>query len=233
MSPDEQIELNAEQVADYLKRHPGFFALHEELLTEIRVPHDSGTAISLIERQVGVLRERNVELRNRLHKLLDVARENDQLFEKSRGLILSLLEKNDIASLVQTLVQELKTRFGSEHISFLLFDAAAENIAPAQNIPLKEAQECISSLVRGQRAIAGQLRRDELAFLFGDAAPHVTSCAVVPVALDRPLGLLAIGSSNPEHFKSSMDTLFITHIGDVLARCLSSLLAASAERQLA
>ena len=47
------------------------------------------------------------------------------------------------------------------------------------------------------------------------------------------LGLLAIGSSSAEHFKSSMDTLFISFVGDVLARVLLPLLGADAARQSA
>lgn len=223
--------LDEATVVAYLRQHPEFFVHHEELLTEITVPHESGAAISLIERQVAVLRERNIELRERLHKLLDVARENDQLFEKTRGLILALLDAKSLSQLSNALLVELRERFHSEQVSFLLFDPEQEALGAATGIRLKDAQERIPSLVKGRRAIAGQLRRDELAFLFGDVAADVASCAVVPVTLERPLGLLAIGSRNPEHFKSSMDTLFITHIGDVLARLLTPLLAATPARQ--
>ena len=72
----------AEQVAAYLKAHKDFFVDHESLLADITIPHETGKAVSLVERQVGVLRERNIELRERLTRLLDVARENDMLFEK-------------------------------------------------------------------------------------------------------------------------------------------------------
>lgn len=229
----EQNGLNADAVASYLRQHPEFFVDHEGLLADIRIPHDSGNAVSLVERQVSVLRERNIELRERLHKLLDVARENDQLFEKTRGLILALLESRDLPALADTLQKELRHRFQSEHISLLLFEPVNGPAGSASVVTTADAQERIPALLRGQRAIAGQLRKDELTFLFGEAAAHVASCAVVPVLLDRPLGLLAIGSSSTEHFKSSMDTLFITHIGDVLARLLSPLLAADAARQRA
>ena len=89
----------AEQVAAYLKAHKDFFVDHESLLADITIPHETGKAVSLVERQVGVLRERNIELRERLTRLLDVARENDMLFEKMRGLILALLETKTVPQL--------------------------------------------------------------------------------------------------------------------------------------
>lgn len=223
---------SAEQVAAYLKAHKDFFVDHESLLADITIPHETGKAVSLVERQVVVLRERNLELRERLTRLLDVARENDMLFEKMRGLILALLETKTVPALAAALERELRLRFGSEYVSFLLFDASGAT-GTAQSIALVAAQEKVPALVRGRQAVAGQLRKDELQFLFGHEGEQVRSCAVVPVQHERPLGLLAIGSSSSDHFKSSMDTLFISFIGDVLARVLLPLLGGDAARQTA
>ena len=221
---------NEEQVAAYLRAHRDFFTTHEELLADLVIPHVTGTAVSLVERQVGVLRERNVELRERLHRLLEVARENDMLFEKMRGLILALLEAHSVGELATTLDRELKARFASEFVSFLLFDAGC-SIGSAQSVSLQDAQQYIPALVKGRQAIAGQLRSEELTFLFGHEGGQVRSCAVVPVWQERPLGLLAIGSSDVQHFKTSMDTLFIGFVGEVLARVLLPILDAQPARQ--
>lgn len=220
------------QVAAWLKANKDFFERHPDLLAELSVPHSAGGAVSLVERQVGVLRERNLELRERLQRLLDVARENDVLFEKMRGLVLALLEAGSIAELARALEDELKSRFSSEFVSFLLFDVAGPTGA-AQNVALQDAQGQVPSLVRGRQAIAGHLREEELTFLFGHEGQQVKSCAVVPLFHERPLGLLAIGSSDAAHFRTSMDTLFISFVGDVLARVLSPLLDAHAARQSA
>ncbi len=223
---------SAEQVVAYLKAHKNFFVDHEALLADISIPHETGKAVSLVERQVVVSRERNVELRERLTHLLDVARENDVLFEKMRSLTLALLETKTVAQLAVALERELRQRFGSEYVSFLLFDVSGATGA-AQSIALTSAQEKIPALVRGRQVITGQLRKDELQFLFGHEGEQVRSCAVVPVQHERPLGLLAIGSSNADHFRSTMDTLFISFIGDVLARVLLPLLGGDAARQTA
>ncbi len=220
------------QVAAYLKAHKDFFERHPDLLSELSVPHASGSAVSLVERQVTVLRDRNLEMRERLNRLLEVARENDMLFEKMRGLILALLEARSIGEVAAALERELKSRFNSEFVSFLLFDVEGGTGA-AQSVRLTDAQDHVPSLVKGRQAIAGQLRREELTFLFGHEGEQVKSCAVVPVQHDRPLGLLAIGAGNAEHFRTSMDTLFISFVGDVLARVLLPLLSAQPSRQIA
>jgi len=41
-----------ESVTDYLVRHPEFFESHGEVLAKLKVPHPTGRAVSLIERQV-------------------------------------------------------------------------------------------------------------------------------------------------------------------------------------
>lgn len=220
------------EVAAYLKAHKDFFERHPDLLTELSVPHASGSAVSLVERQVSVLRERNLEMRERLNRLLEVARENDMLFEKMRGLILALLEARSVTEVASALERELKARFNSEFVSFLLFDVDGATGA-AHSVRLADAQDHVPSLVKGRQAIAGQLRREELTFLFGHEGEQVKSCAVVPLQHDRPLGLLAIGASNTEHFRTSMDTLFISFVGDVLARLLAPMLGADATRQIA
>lgn len=225
-------QMDESQVVEWLRANRDFFDRRPDVLADMEVPHESGKAISLVERQVSVLRDRNVEMRERLERLLGVARENDILFEKMRGLILGLLEARNIGELVAALERELKARFQSEYVSFLLFDVAG-TVGAAHNVRLHDAQEHVPSLVKGRQAIAGQLRTEELVFLFGHEGEQVKSCAVVPLTLERPLGLLAIGSSNVSHFRTSMDTLFISFVGDVLARILQPMVGELANRHIA
>lgn len=214
--------LNAENVLQFLQSHPEFFQDHPDLLADISVPHHTGGAVSLIERQVAVLRERNVELRNRLTKLLDVARENDQLFDSTRRLLLRLLESTSVEEVAANLFETLRRDFGSEIISLILFDLPDQQLKAVREMRLNDAMARIPALMKGQRAVCGLLRLDELDFLFLDDAARVGSAAVIPLLqAGRQVGLLAIGAAGREHFRSSMDTLFISHIGDVLARVLA------------
>ena len=76
-SPSDSLEAAA--VAAYLEANPDFFVEHEELLPALRIPHQRGDTVSLVERQMKILRERNIEMRHKLSHLMDVARDNDRV----------------------------------------------------------------------------------------------------------------------------------------------------------
>ena len=89
-------DISEKQIADYLRNHPKFFANQEDLLANLSLPHESGKAISLVERQVAILRDRGIEARQKLNNLLENARNNDQLFDTTRNLVLALLRADSI-----------------------------------------------------------------------------------------------------------------------------------------
>jgi len=97
-------ELTDQEVADYLRDHPDFLIERPALLAEIELPHAGDTgATSLVERQVAILRERNIAMRHRVDQLLHTARRNDQLFEKTRKLSLALLSATSTGELIDAL----------------------------------------------------------------------------------------------------------------------------------
>src|SRR5271169_4122787 len=83
-----QETLNDASVADYLQTYPDFFERNSPLLAKLRLPHlrDVGATVSLVERQVEVLRERNQSLERKLKELVDVARANDVLADRINRL---------------------------------------------------------------------------------------------------------------------------------------------------
>src|SRR5260370_17213158 len=80
--------LNEWSVAEYLQTYSDFFERNGPLLTKLRLPHlrDAGATVSLVERQVEVLRERNQSLERKLKELVDVARANDALADRIHRL---------------------------------------------------------------------------------------------------------------------------------------------------
>lgn len=217
-----QEELLAEQVAAYLKRHPEFFCEHDDLLGELRIPHHSGSAVSLVERQVSSLRERNNEARQRLNQLMEVARDNDRLFEKTRRLVLEILDTASLEDLVGTLEDRLRHEFKIPFVSLILFAEAP--LPVGRWLPFSEAQQAFGQLLDTQKTVFGVLRSHELEFLFPEAErSQIGSAAVVPLSHAGHHGILAIGSPDPQHYKNSMGTLFLNHLAEVLARVLPRL----------
>lgn len=224
MSTEQIIKDNARieaDIKDYLRDNPEFFVKHVELLETITLPHASGRAISLIERQVSVLRERNQDMRGRLSHLLESARANDKLFEKTKRLVLFLLDSRDLPSVVDRLYESLGSDYQLDHFSLILLaDNARLPVTPAKVVSLNEAQKYVGTLLKSNHPVCGVLRNEELKFLFGEQAQQVGSVAAVPLTHGETYGILAMGNKDPNYYRSSMGTQFLTYIAEVLNRIL-------------
>lgn len=228
-------KLSADKVAAFLRQNPEFFQQRSDLLELMRLPDPRGPAVSLLERQAAILRERNQELRERLNGLIDVARENDQLFEHTRRLTLALLEARSTDKLLRQLLRSLEEEFRCDTIALLLHDREAKLLGEVRKqvrfVDPDDLPQPLAPLLRTGKAVCGVLRGEELQALFQDQAEQVRSAAVVPLEHNGRLGILAIGSRDAMHFRSSMGTLFITHIGQVLSRRLVDVSRPASPRQ--
>ncbi|WP_444883414.1 DUF484 family protein [Microbulbifer sp. PSTR4-B] len=218
-------KLLARQVARYLMQNPEFFVERMDLLETIKLPRENGKTVSLMTHQTNLLRERNIEMRQRLDQLLHNARDNDQLFFNSRRLILALLEAQTIGEATTALYNSFSHDFNVEFTSLTLFGplgVSADKLGEVRTSTLSSAETAIGAILRNGRPICGILRPGEREYLFGDQWQEIASAAVVP--LGNQLGMLAVGSSDPQYYRSSLGTLFLSYIGEVLERLLPRLL---------
>ncbi|TVT86415.1 DUF484 family protein [Pseudomonas sp. H3(2019)] len=216
-SPSESLEAAA--IAAYLEAHPDFFVEHEELLPALRIPHQRGDTISLVERQMKILRERNIEMRHRLSQLMDVARDNDRLFDKTRRLTLALMDASSLDDVVISVEDSLRQDFQVPFVSLILF--SDEPLPVGRSVTSADAQKAIGGLLSEGKTVSGSLREHELDFLFGEEQrKQIGSTAVVTLSHQGLHGVLAIASSDPQHYKSSVGTLFLSYIAEVMGRVL-------------
>jgi len=213
--------LNDELVLGYLRADPDFFQRNAAMLSDLKLPHDSGKAISLIERQVAILRERNMQMRRRMNDLLQAAKENDELFAKTRTLTLELLNVGGWQELNEVLATYVLTDFQAD---FVCCHVAGLDVH-LDHLQSHDGALPHETLVSGSRPICTVLRAEELKALFPVQEHHGDGSAVVaPLDWHGGSGCLAIGSRNPGHFTSDMDTLFVTYIGEVLSRVCDRLM---------
>jgi len=211
--------LTAADVANYLRENPDFFQNRPDILYDMHLPHAQGNASSLLERQASVLRTRNTELRHKLNEFVSIARDNDQLFNRIRSLGLSMLEAGSLPDLANRLRQLLTKDFKLDEASLFLFKATAENGAFTVSSEA-DVQAALGDLLRGERIICTTLRQREMKFLFPGYERNDGSAALIPLNFHGALGLLAVGSDDPNHFNSNMDTTFARYVGDILSRRL-------------
>jgi len=213
--------LTHEDVELFLRDHPDFFMSRDGLLSELNLPHESGAAVSLVERQVSVLRDRSRDLRKRLSHLLDTARENDRLFLKTQDLVLGLLEAKSLDEIITTVQSNLRDAYQVDTNALILFGTPEQfGHINAHIVSLDDARNQIGNLLHTNKATCGALRESEMAFLFPDTPRSVGSAAVAPLQHNSTFGLLAIGSFDPDRYRSSMGTLFLSYIAEVLNRVI-------------
>lgn len=216
-------ELTPEQVADYLRAHPDFFLGQDELLRSLTLPHESGRAISLVERQVHLFREQRDTLRRELVELVSIARHNDRLFEKSKRLLLQVIEARSLSEAAAAIDDSIRGDFGLDAAAVLLFmDAPAAGTCQGalRVVSPDSARARLGRLLDSERAVCGQFRDEERAFLFPDRQDPVASVALVPLRHQGLIGVFAVGSCQPGYFDQSMGSLFLTYISDTLSRLL-------------
>jgi len=219
--------LSDASVADYLQTFPDFFERHAALLAKLHLPHrrDSGATVSLVERQVEVLRERNQSLERKLRELVDVARANDALSERIHRLTQRLIRAHSLGETVSAVETSLREDFEARNAVLLLFLDAARTLEPGRFLrsvdPASAEMKSFESLLQSGKPRCGQIRDAQRDFLFGKDCVEIGSVALVPLGAKGALGVLALGANDAAHFHPGMSTEFLTRIGDLIAFALT------------
>lgn len=226
-TPAQQVAstISEADVLDYLERHPEFFERNESLLQKLRLPHESGQAISLIERQVHLFREQRDALREELSGLIAIARQNDQLFARSKRLLMQLLEAQSVEEIAAVLDECIRRDFALGGATLLLFGEQPENShrGALRYMDRSEAETVFGSVLEDEKPLFGRLRESYKQALF--ASPDkVGSAVLIPIWRQSCLGLIAISSEQEHYFDSSMGSLFLSYISDTLSRLLPPLI---------
>jgi uncharacterized protein YigA (DUF484 family) len=216
-------ENNEDGIADYLQAHPDFFERYTGLLATLQLPHSTGgAAISLVERQVAVLRQQNQNLEQKLRDLVEVARGNDILAEKIHSLALLLFGANGRDEVVDVLERQLLIAFGADQAMLVLFDDAG-TAADYDGRFLRQIKRDDAALgpfktfLKASTARCGTVRDTQRDFLFGTNNIEIGSVALIPLGPKSDLGFLAIGSHSADHFHPGKSIDFLTRLGELVA----------------
>jgi uncharacterized protein len=220
--------LNDGSVADYLQTYPDFFERNSALLAKLRLPHvrEGGSTISLVERQVELLRERNQSLDRKLKELVDVARANDALADRIHRLSQRLIRAKTLLETINAVETSLREDFDAMHSVLVLFleeakplEADAGRFLRAATV-VDEEIKMFDSLMTSGKPRCGQVRDAQRDYLFGKDSVEIGSVALTPLGAKGALGLLAIGASDAERFHPAMSTEFLSRIGELVTYAL-------------
>jgi uncharacterized protein YigA (DUF484 family) len=191
--------------SDILQRHP-------ELLAVLEVPHETGKAVSLIERQVGVLREKIQMQDDRLRELMDVARDNERLAQSRHGLALNLLSSHDLDDVVSTVLDVLSNQLAADFAVVKLFSDDQSRIDLSSGLFVDASDEALNAfktMLEHKNTVCGKATKEQKNFLFGEIADSIKSVAIIPLVAGANLGLIGLGSNDVNRFNPSMGTDFL------------------------
>jgi uncharacterized protein len=218
-------ENEEDAIAAYLQHNPDFFERHQALLLRLRVPHArGGSTISLVERQIEVLREKHAGLEDKLAELVSVARANDAIAEKLHRFTRKLLRAHSRAEAVTLIEASLREDFDAFH-GVLVLIGDYPDLAPQRFVRAIARDDAglksFDTLFASGKPRCGQVRDTQREFLFGQDANDIGSVALVPLAdKSGPIGVLALGSTDRDRFHPGMSTEFLGRMADLIGDSL-------------
>jgi uncharacterized protein len=214
-----------EAIASYLQRHPEFFERHQGVLARLRLPHArGGSTISLVERQIEVLREKLAALEGKLAELLRVARANDAISERLHRFTRRLLRAVPRAEAIARIEAGLREDFDAFHAALVLIGDQPDPAAPrfVRTVQADDPNlKSFESLFASGKPRCGQARDSQREFLFGPEGVQMASVALVPLGEKGTVGLLALGSTDRDRFHPGMSTEFLAHMAQLIADSLT------------
>ncbi len=213
-------KLGTHEVAAFLRRHPKFLQQFPDLAISMVVPREDGPAASLASYQLEVLRDKNRELTRRLHELFGNAQDNERLAVRTHQLTLALLKQDTAAGTLRAMAASLAEDFQGDLVRMVLFEpvAGVDDVDWLQVIAdgddrLVPFRDCLGD----GEPLCGRLQPEKNALLYVERIEEVQSSALLPMP---GIGVIAIGSHDPNRFYPGMGTLFLRMMGESLATAL-------------
>ena len=213
--------LDAMEVASYLRRHPEFLNEFPDLALALVLPREQGSAASLASYQLDVLRDKNRELARRLHELMEIAHENETLMVRVHTLTLALMRAQTLAQTAHAIAAALTEDFHTDLVRLVLFRADPD-LPVAQWLIAEPAGAAafpaFTEFFKRADPLCGRLQQEKLDSLFGARACEVHSTVLLPIGT---IGMLGVGSHDPNRFHPGMGTVFLKLIGEAIATALA------------
>ena len=203
--------LDPKDVEAFLRAHPNFLQDRPGLLAVLNLPHGGEGAVSLVERQVSALRERNIASRQKLAELSDIGRENDRLLDATRNTILALLAGENRTDLTSIWRDQVTGTFQAEMGALVWLDGASD-----------DEVLLASKLIRQGGGFSGVLRPEEMQTLFGTAATEGSAALVAIRSGEDDIGMLGVGSHDTQRYQTADGTLFLEYLAEVIGQLPAS-----------
>ena len=217
-SPD---TLTEQEIVNYLIKNPDFFERHEALLTRIKLPHGGrGKTVSLVERQLIVLRDENQHLNRQLEILIETAKRNEELNQRIQRIILALLGASNFEQFLSLLYETLLTEFKTDAVALRLFGVSIPALANRTEFAEYDAEvfQLFENILNSSKPFCGRPSAAQNDYLF--PRQKIGSAVLLPLGLPKAYGLLALASQDVARYHAGMATDLLKYLGDIISYLL-------------
>ena len=216
--------MKSEEIAQYLQDNPQFFEEHPDLISRLVIPHPhSGRTISITERQMLGLRDKNKLLEGKMGELLQFGEENDTISEKMHRLGVAMIAAVSFQSVLHTLNFHLRDDFAIPHVALRLWDYPENADEWPEFAEVSEELQVFAETL--SQPYCGSTSGFETSSWFGDASTHLRSQALIAMRNGGgTIGMIALGSEEPQRFYSGMGTLYLERLGEMASAALARVL---------
>ncbi len=216
--------MKSEEVAQYLQDHPQFFEEHADLMSRMVIPHPhGGRTISITERQMLSLRDKNKQLEGKMGELLQFGEENDTIGEKMHRLGVAMIAAASFQSVLHTLNFHLRDDFAIPHVALRLWDRPENADELPEFADVSDELQVFAETL--SQPFCGSTSGFETSSWFGDASKHVRSQALIAMRNGGgTIGMIALGSEEAPRFYAGMGTLYLERLGEMASAALARVL---------
>lgn len=233
MNPSEhsiQNPITEDDIANFLANTPDFFERHAELLATVQLSSGHGSrAVSLQERQAGMLRDKIKVLESKVVEMIRHGSENVAIADKLQQCTLNLLLTAHARDLPDTIVREIQTQFAVPQAAIKVWHVNGIFSDESFSTGVSEDTQAFASSLT--TPYCGVNSGFEAVSWLPDPA-QALSVALIPLRPGKSpqaFGMLVLASPDPERFSSGMGTDFLERIGELAGAALSRLRPAAAE----
>ncbi len=219
-------QIDEAKVIQYLRDNPEVFVAHPNVLSSLTIPHQVGGAISLVERQLKLLRDENHDLKRKIDELVIIARENEELNQRFHRLALELMNTDQLHDVLAIVQDQVQTFFYTDFVCFRFLPGITDAGSITEGLCLNPDSGTVNSVqpwINARSPVCGSQDEKINRELFGSDV-RIGSSALIPLYHTSAMGLLCLGSASADRFTVSMGTIFLQQLGELVSSRLKVLL---------
>lgn len=197
-------DIKEKQVANYLLKHKDFFEKNTDVLAKLSIPHPRGAGtLSLLERQITLLREQLKLAENNFKEFIEINNFNYKEQLKVQKFVIKLISINTEELVIKLLEQDSKK----------LFNLKESNVFMWKNHKKNPIMDNIIRHVNNKNVFCGKLPINENKAIFKYTNKSI---ALLPIGRNASIGLYAISSRNDKFLDSNISTDLLSYIAQLI-----------------